>query len=166
MQTRTAERVVTIPTAVAALMAVGIFTTTTEGEVVITAAGSAIQTGGAVPLFEGDVSRVVVVGVECISDDQKEIAEPSLSQCRFNARLRFTFTEDAIGNVRMDEVGIGIRGSRIESVDIVARTRTFRRPIVDNIEATKGDVFEGDLFGHDTEDSVSQIDTHFAEFIW
>ncbi len=155
----------TIPTAVAALMAVGIFTTTTEGEVVIAAAGSAIQTGGAVPLFERDVSRVVVVGVERVGDDQKEIAEASLSQCRFDTRLRFTFTEDAIRNVRMHEVGIGIRGSRVESVDIVARTRTFRRPVVDNIEATKCDVFEGDLVRHHTENSVTQVDAHFAEFI-
>ena len=155
MQAGTAERVVAIPTGIAAMMAVRIFTPTAEGEVVIAATVSAIQAGGAVPFFEGDVGRVVVVGVERVGDDQKEIAEASLSQCRFDTRLRFAFAEDAIRNVRMDEVGIGIRGSRIESVDIVARARTFRRPVVNDLEATKCDFFEGNLVRHHTEDAVS-----------
>ncbi|TWT59769.1 hypothetical protein Pan54_04790 [Rubinisphaera italica] len=72
LQAGTAERVVAIPTGIAALLAVGIFTATAEDEVVIAATGSTIQTGGAVPLFEGDVSRVVVVRVECVGDDQKD----------------------------------------------------------------------------------------------
>ena len=155
MQTGTAERVVTIPTGITALMAVRIFTATAEGEVVIAAAGSTIQTESAVPLFEGDISRVVVVGIERVGNDQKEIAETSLSECRFDAGFRFAFAKNPIGNVRMDEVGIGIRGSRVESVDLVARARPFRCPVVNDLEATKGDVFEGDLVRHHTEDAVS-----------
>ncbi len=152
-----------IPTAITALLAVGIFTATAEGEVVIAATGSTIQTGGAIPLFEGDVGRVVVVGIKRVGDDQKEIAESSLIQCRFNARLRFAFAENAIRNVRMHEVGIGIRGSRVESMDVVARARTFRRPVVNDIKAAKCNVFEDNLVRHHTEDAVSQIDTDFRE---
>ena len=141
------------------------FTSFAGAPIILVHQTAAIAAVGTMPVFETDVGAARVVGAEDLSNEQKEIQQSSLAECRANCCSPLSFTELSCLDMGMRYIDVGRGWVRIDGRNLIGLMFVQAAQVEDDLEAPEFDSFQRHLLRDNGNRGLLEIAFDFTELV-